>query len=157
MTCRTDPSLSAPTDGLRHRESYCLLVRVVKDADGLSERDVQLPAHAWNEDIAIDICESRIGCPADTYKVQLLSDMEFLLRKQPTSSPEMNWQDANAIIRLIHGTFPLVWSSGFLSSWTSLQEGGKIRPGCYLHLPAHPCPRANSVVQVLEGQQKDCH
>ena len=37
---RTDPSRSAPTDGLRHRESYCLLVRVVKDTVGLSERDV---------------------------------------------------------------------------------------------------------------------
>ena len=37
---RTDPSQSAPTDGLRRRESYCLLVRVVKDAVGLSERDV---------------------------------------------------------------------------------------------------------------------
>ena len=66
---RTDPSQSAPTNGLRHRESYCLLVWVVKDAVGLSERDVRLPAHAWNEDIAVDICESHIGCPAGTYKV----------------------------------------------------------------------------------------
>ena len=104
-THRTDPSRSAPTDGLRRRESYCLLVRVVKDAVGLSEWDVQLPAHAWNEDIAVDICESQIGCPAGTYKVQLLSDTEFLLRKRPTSGPEMNWQDANAIIRLISGLF----------------------------------------------------
>ena len=45
-TCRTDPSRSAPTDGLRRRESYCLLVWVVKDAVGLSEWDVRLPAHA---------------------------------------------------------------------------------------------------------------
>ena len=104
-TRRTDPSRSAPTDGLRHRESYCLLVRVVKDAIGLSKRDVRVPAHAWNEDIAVDICESRIGCPAGTYKVQLLSDTEFLLRKRSTSGPEMNWQDANAIIRLISGLF----------------------------------------------------
>ena len=78
---------------------------MVKDALGLSERDVRLPAHAWNEDIAIDICESRIGCTPGTYKVQLLSDTEFLLRKRPTSGPEMNWQDANAVIRLIHGGF----------------------------------------------------
>ena len=78
---------------------------MVKDADGLSERDVRLPAHAWNEDITVDICESRIGCPAGTYKVQLLSDMEFLLRKRPTSGPEMNWQDANAIMTHIHGHF----------------------------------------------------
>ena len=102
---RTDPSQSAPTDGLCCRESYCLLVRVVKDAVGLSERDVRLPAHAWNEDIAVDICESRIGCPAGTYKVQLLSNTEFLLRKWLTSGPEMKWQDANAIIRLISGLF----------------------------------------------------
>ena len=78
---------------------------MVKDAVGLSEWDVQLRAHAWNKDITIDICESRIGCPAGTYKVQLLSDTEFLLRKRPTSGPEMNWQDANAIMRLIRGLF----------------------------------------------------
>ena len=105
MKRRTDPGRSAPTDGLRCRESYCLLVRVVKDALGLSECDVRLPAHAWNEDIAVDICESRIGCPPGTYKVQLLSDTKFLLRKRPTSGPEMNWQDANVVIRLIHGGF----------------------------------------------------
>ena len=105
MTRRADPSRSALTDGLHHRESYCLLVRVVKDAVGLSEQDVRLLDHAWNEDITVDICESRIGCLTGTYKVQLLSDTEFLLRKRPTSSPEMNWQDANVIIRLICGLF----------------------------------------------------
>ena len=39
-TCRTDPRRSALTDGLCRRELYCLLVRVVKDAVGLSEQDV---------------------------------------------------------------------------------------------------------------------
>ena len=102
---QTVPGQSAPTDGIRHRESYCLLVRVVKDALGLSEWDVRVPTHAWDENIAADICESRIGCPLGTYKVQLLSDTEFLLRKRPTSGPEMNWQDANAVIRLIHEEF----------------------------------------------------
>ena len=101
----TDPGRSAPTNGLRCQESYCLLVRVVKDALGLSKRNVRLPAHTWNEDIAIHICESRIGCLPGTYKVQLLSDTEFLLRKRPTSGPEMNWQDANAVIRLMHRDF----------------------------------------------------
>ena len=81
MTRRTDPGWSAPTDGLRRREPYCLLVRVVKDAVRLSERDLQLPAHAWNEDIAVEICESQIRCQAGTYKVQLLGNTEFLLRK----------------------------------------------------------------------------
>ena len=99
------PGRSAPTDGIRHQESYCLLVRVVKDALRLSEWDIRVPTHAWDENIAADICESRIGCPPGTYKVQLLSDTEFLLRKRPTSGPEMNWQDANAVIRLIHGEF----------------------------------------------------
>ena len=105
MTRRTDPGRSAPTNGLRHRESYCLLVRVVKDALGLSKWDVRLPAYAWSEDIAVDICESWIECLPGTYKVQLLSNTEFLLRKRPTSGAEMNWQDANAVIRLIHGDF----------------------------------------------------
>ena len=78
---RAAPSRSAPTDGIRHQESYCLLVWVVKDALGLSERDIRVPTHAWDENIAADICESRIGCPPGTYKVQLLSDTKFLLRK----------------------------------------------------------------------------
>ena len=71
---RTVPSRSSPTDGLHHQELYCLLVRVVKDALGLSEQDVRLPAYAWDENIAADICESWIGCLSGTYKVQLLSD-----------------------------------------------------------------------------------
>ena len=53
---RTDPGQSAPTDGIRHQESYCLLVRVIKDALRLSERDVWVPTHAWDENIATDIC-----------------------------------------------------------------------------------------------------
>ena len=40
MTRRADPSQSALTDGLRRQESYCLLVQVIKDANGVSERDV---------------------------------------------------------------------------------------------------------------------
>ena len=79
--CWTDPGQSAPTNGIRHRESYCLLVWVIKDALGLSEWDVRVLTHAWDENIATDICESRIRCPSGTYKVQLLSDTEFLLRK----------------------------------------------------------------------------
>ena len=103
--CRTVPGRSAPTNGIRHQESYCLLVWVIKDALGLSEWDVRVPTHAWDENIAADICESRIGYLPRTYKVQLLSDTKFLLRKRPTSRLEMNWQDANAMIRLIHGEF----------------------------------------------------
>ena len=102
---RAAPGWSAPTDRIRHQELYCLLVWVVKDALGLSKRDIQVPTHVWDENIAADICESRIGCPPGTYKVQLLSDTEFLLRRRPTSGLEMNWQDANAVIRLIHGEF----------------------------------------------------
>ena len=78
---QTVSSQSAPTDGIHRRELYCLLVRVVKDALGLSEWDVRVSTHAWDENIAADICKSRIGCPPGTYKVQLLSDTEFLLRK----------------------------------------------------------------------------
>ena len=64
MRHRAVPSRSAPTDGIRHRESYCLLVWVVKDALRLSERDIWVLTHAWDENIAADICESQIGCPS---------------------------------------------------------------------------------------------
>ena len=67
---RTVPSRSAPTDGIRHRESYCLLVQVIKDALRLSERDVRVLTHAWDENIAADICESQIGCLPGTYKLR---------------------------------------------------------------------------------------
>ena len=68
---RTDPGRSAPTNGICHRELYCLLVRVIKDALGLSEQAVRVPNHAWDENIAADICKSRIVCLPETYKVQL--------------------------------------------------------------------------------------
>ena len=77
----TVPDWSAPTDGICHQESYCLLVRVIKDALGLSEWDIRVLTHAWDENIAADICKSWIGCPPGSYKVQLLSNTEFLLRK----------------------------------------------------------------------------
>ena len=77
----------------------------MKDALRFSEWDIRVPTHAWDENIAADICESRIGCLPGIYKVQLLSDTEFLLRKRPTSGLEMNWQDANTMIRLVHGEF----------------------------------------------------
>ena len=153
MTRRTDPSRSAPTDGIRRRESYCLLVWVVKDAIGLSERDVRIPAHAWNEDIAVDICESCIGCPAGTYKVQLLSDTEFLLRKRPTFGPEMNWQDANAIIRLISGLF--LWC-GIL---VSLAAGHRSKKEARYDLDAtfayrHTCAQERTVLSKFRKDSK---
>ena len=38
--CWTDPGRSAPAEGICHQESYCLLVRLIKDALRLSEWDV---------------------------------------------------------------------------------------------------------------------
>ena len=98
---------STPTapDGIRARERYCVLVRVTRDVLGLSERDFRVLPHAWEELIAKDICEARIGCPPDTFKVQLLSDTEFLLRKIPTNGLELSWEEANAIIRLVWGDY----------------------------------------------------
>ena len=98
---------STPTvpDGKKARERYCVLVRVTRDALGLSERDFWIPSHSWEELIAKDICEARIGCPPDTFKVQLLLDTEFLLRKVPTNGPELSWEEANAVIRLIGGDY----------------------------------------------------
>ena len=101
------PARSTPTvpDGLRARERYCVLVRVIKDVPGLSQRDLRVPTHSWDDLIAKDICEARIGCPPDTFKVQLLSDTEFLLQKLPTNGPELSWEEANAIIRLVGGDY----------------------------------------------------
>ena len=98
---------STPTapDGIRARERYCVLVRVIKDVPALSERDLRIPTHSWNDMIALDICEARIGCPSGTFKVQLLSDTEFLLRKLPTNGPELSWEEATAIIRLVGGDY----------------------------------------------------
>ena len=98
---------STPTapDGLRARERYCVLVRVTKDVPALSQRDLRIPTHSWSDMIALDICEARIGCPSGTFKVQLLSDTEFLLRKLPTNGPELSWEEATGIIRLVGGDY----------------------------------------------------
>ena len=52
----------------------------------------------WKRILPLIFVSPRLG-------VQLLSDTKFLLRKRPTSRPEMNWLDANAVIRLVHGEF----------------------------------------------------
>ena len=98
---------STPTapEGIRAHERYCVLVRVIRDAPRLSQRDLLIPSHLWEELITKDICEARIGCPPDTFKVQLLSDTEFLLRKLPTNGPELSWQEANMVIRLVGGDY----------------------------------------------------
>ena len=98
---------STPTapEGIRARERYCVLVRVIKDMPGLSERDLRIPSHSWDDLIAKDICKARIGCPPDTFKVQLLSDTEFLLQRLPTNGPELSCDDANVIIRLVGGDY----------------------------------------------------
>ena len=131
---------STPTvpDGIRARERYCVLVRVTRDALGLSERDIRIPSHLWEELIAKDICESRIGCPPDTFKVQLLSDTEFLLWKVPTSGPVLSWEEATAVIRLVSGGVPLMWCTHISSPRTPYQEGGKVRPPSNIWLPACP-------------------
>ena len=105
--CQSASARSTPTapDDIRARERYCVLVRVTRDALGLSERDIRIPSHSWEELIAKDICEAQIGCPPDTFKVQLLSDTEFLLRKVPTSGPELSWEEATAVIRLMSGEY----------------------------------------------------
>ena len=78
---------------------------MTRDALGLSERDIRIPSHSWEELIAKDICKAKIGCPPDTFKVQLLSDTEFLLRKVLTSGPELSWGEATAVIRIVSGEY----------------------------------------------------
>ena len=50
-----------------------------------------------------------------------------------------------------------MWCSGIPSSRTSHKEGSKIRPGCFLCLPAYPGSGTDSTIQTPEGQQAVCH
>ena len=69
---------SAPPDGIWSQEWYCLLLQIIK---------------LW------------ISCMPGTFKLQLFSDTEFLLRKLPTSGPKMSWDKAHVAIRLMQGDY----------------------------------------------------
>ena len=87
-----DEGLSAARSrGLCQRESYCILVRVNCNVDSMSALDAKVPNYVWTEVIAWDICTHRVGAPANTLTIELLSDMEFLLFEGPRSGLGINW------------------------------------------------------------------
>ena len=90
------------SSGLHWREAYCLLVQVACNVDSVSTLDVKVPDYVWTEVIAWDICTYRVGAPAGTFTVELLSDMEFLLFQGPQSGPRMTWENTIPYSRVLH-------------------------------------------------------
>ena len=88
--------------GMRQREAYCLLVRVAHNMDSVSTLDARVPDYVWMETIARDICTYWIGALPNTFVVELLSDMEFLLFQGPRSGPGMAWEDTTLYIQTVH-------------------------------------------------------
>ena len=70
--------------------------------ESLSALDAKVPDYVWMEAIAQDICTYRIGAPPNTFVVELLSDMEFLLFQGPRSGPRMAWEDTILYILTLH-------------------------------------------------------
>ena len=87
--------------GLHWREAYCLLVRVTRNVDSVSALDAKVPDYVWTEVIAWDICTYRVGVPANTFTVELLSDTEFLLFEGPRSGPGITWENVIAYIQIL--------------------------------------------------------
>ena len=87
---------------MRWREAYCLLVWVAHNVDSVSALDAKVPDYVWMEAIARDICVYRIGARPNTFVVELLSDMEFLLFQGPRNGPGMAWEDTILYIRTLH-------------------------------------------------------
>ena len=78
---------------------------------------------------------------------------EFLLRKRPTSGPEMNWQDANPIIRLISGLF--LWCGVSVS----LAAGHRSKKEAKYDLDAtfayrHTCAQEQTVLSKFQKDSK---
>ena len=89
--------------GLCRRDAYCLLVRVTHNVNSVSVLDAKVPSYAWTEAIARDICTYWVGVPTDTFTVELLSDMEFLLFQGPWSGRGMTWENTIQYIQNLHG------------------------------------------------------
>ena len=68
----------------------------------MSALDQKVPNYVWNEVIARDICTYRVGVPAGTFTIELLSDIEFLLFPGPQSGPGMTWENTIPYIRILH-------------------------------------------------------
>ena len=92
----------AVSPGLHWREAYCLLMQVTRNVDSVSMLDAKVPNYVWTEVIARDICTYRVGAPANTFTIELLSDTKFLLFEGPQSGPGINWENAIAYIRILH-------------------------------------------------------
>ena len=95
-------SSMAASPGLHRREVYCLLVRVTCNVDSVSALDAKVPNYVWTEAIAWDICVYRVWAPANTFTVELLCDMEFLLFEGPWSRPGITWENAIKYIQVLH-------------------------------------------------------
>ena len=92
----------AVSPGLHWREAYCLLMQVTRNVDSVSMLDAKVPNYVWTEVIARDICTYRVGAPANTFTIELLSDTEFFLFKGPRSGLGITWENAIAYIRILH-------------------------------------------------------
>ena len=89
---------AAASPGLCRREAYCLLVQVTRNVDLVCALDAKVPNYVWTEVIARDICTYRVGAPANTFTIELLSDTEFLLFEGPRSGQGITWENAIAYI-----------------------------------------------------------
>ena len=70
--------------------------------DSVSALDAKVPDYVWTEVVAWDICTYQIGAPANTFTVELLSDMEFLLFEGPRSGPGITWENVIGYVRILH-------------------------------------------------------
>ena len=100
---------AAASPGLCRREAYCLLVQVTRNVDSVSALDAKVPNYVWTEAIARDICVYWFGAPANTFTVELLCDMEFLLFEGPRSRLGITWENVIKYIRVLHEIHD--WSS----------------------------------------------
>ena len=88
---------------------------VAHNVDSVSALDAKVPDYIWTEVIARDICTYRVGAPAGTFTVELLSDTEFLLFQGPQSGHGMTWENTILYIQDLHG---MAWHG----LWPTLHE-----------------------------------
>ena len=88
-------------DETPRRESYCLLVRALRDSDAILKQDRKVPEHCWNAGISKDICEAQTGVRLGTFSVDLLSNTEFLVYKLPKTGRGMTHAKSALFVDLI--------------------------------------------------------
>ena len=89
------------------------------------EQDRKVPDYCWNTSICKDICQARTRVLPDTFSMDLLSDMEFLVFKLPKTGRGMSEAESVLFADLIGGSY--LWAGVPADVFVTLRTTQQVR------------------------------